>query len=548
MPDFSGARVPARHLQISLLLLLCLSHIQCDGLSCSGSEDTTSDSNEELHWIRRAPAASVAPTSARVMVVSSSLQSLLAHSRAAWRATPRPTDDELGTLWQSKLGWQPWEAAGWSRVGVDQNAPASMFYDRGWWVVVATLDDAEAYAAYRTEQPSSVGTAETGDFKGMNFTLTGQRLHLAADREVLIAALKFEKSPSDAASGDGLPSAWLPDERSFVDRLRYRDLLVRGLESRDPAGVVRPAPWLSNIETSGQSTVLLQRIISQLGPVAFSTELGDEGRTLEMEVLTPGEPGAPRVVEDLGEAGGQLPPVGGLIEPGILGVARVSVDPASLYQLVVSGLPAERRTELDGFWERLNEELQIDARANVLENVQGHAVVAVYGIKTETLEQAGEHWFNSIIQLAATREAVLLPIKDREKMGRVLDALTTVTKGRLQRQAVGDTIQYAFFEDGELKWAFILGDNHVLYVDSAVAFDQAMQYERSAHPLGDSMAETGVSALLGPEQISGVYLDTASLANLLKEAGAQEGAQLLAPLRRGASDDSDRRRRRRHAN
>jgi hypothetical protein len=529
--------VPVRRAYILLILFVCASSIQCDQPSCSpGEEQAADETSDQEHWTRRSAAVGVAPVSARAVVVSSSLNSLLPSTEIAVESLPLASPSRLVGKWEGMFGWKAWDPGGWKVWGVDTGAPAALFYDRGWWAASMTIEDPERFEKVREDWVSneeiSAQAADTEEFEGVNLELGRERLHIASDGEVLLVAIKVTESPSDAAAGSGFPGAWLPDETSFVDRLRYKDLLVDALDFGEPAGIVRPATWMSAHDSTGQAAVLYERIAAQLGPVAFAMAAEPAERRVHLRILTPGEKGAPRAMTDLGRAEGELPPVGGLIEPGVLGVVRVSASPQSLYQLFLSGLPAEQRTEFQGFWRRLDEELKIDARTNVLQNLQGHAVVAVYGIKTEALEAAGDDWINSVVRLQATREAALLPIKDREKMLRVLDALTTVTKNKLKRQAVGETIQYAYFSDGELEWAFILGDNHVLYVDSAVAFDQAMAYEEAAHPLGESMADAEVDKLIEPSQVSGFYVDAENLGNLLTEAENTDGARLLAPLRR----------------
>ncbi|MGM0555843.1 MAG: hypothetical protein ACQEVA_05655 [Myxococcota bacterium] len=519
-------------------MALCAGLVHCDTFSSCGASDPTSEAEAtgDVHWVRDTDAVAMAPVTARTVVVAASLDSLLRTGEVAAKSVPSAAPRAMARAFEQTFGWSIWSASGWRSWGVDPGGAIAVFYDRGWWAVSTTVDNSKAFAKIRegwiADEAIDAAAATTGEFEGVNRQLAGRRLHVASDGKVLLAALKVRESPSDAAARDGFPDAWLPGETAFVERLRYRDLFVESLEFGEPAGIVRPAAWMSGAEASGQEKVLIERIASQIGPVAFAVKIGDDDRSVRLEVRTPGEKGAPRAVTDLGEAGGVLPPVGGFIEPGVLGVARVSAAPSALYQLFSSGLSAERRTEFAEFWRRLDRELRIDARSNVLENVQGHALVAVYGVKTEALEAAGDDWINSVVRLNATREAILVPIKDRQKMRRVLDALTTVTKGNLQRQAVGEMIQYAFFKDGELEWAFILGDNHVLYVDSAVAFDQAMQYERSAHPMGESMVETGIDSLIEPTQVSGFYLDAENLGNLLTEAQNKRGARLLGPLRR----------------
>ena len=194
-------------------------------------------------------------------------------------------------------------------------------------------------------------------------------------------------------------------------------------------------------------------------------------------------------------------------------------------------LPPESRTALDQWIQELDSALAIDLVGDVMTNLAGHAVVAIYGFEPSVLRIDNPQLAFDLLTLKATREAVLMPIADRKRMERVLDAWTQASRGKLSRQPAGDTVQYAWLEDGALSWALILGRDHVVFVDSTAAFDHAIAYERSARPLDAALIERGLPDLFEGIDRSGIYLDTTSLSNLLAESKNEQLASYLRPFK-----------------
>ena len=132
--------------------------------------------------------------------------------------------------------------------------------------------------------------------------------------------------------------------------------------------------------------------------------------------------------------------------------------------------------------------------------------------------------------MKTTRDAVLLPIKERKPVEDLLNSLTQVSRGNLQRQVIRHMIQYAWIEDGELKWALILGDDHVLLVDSAVAFDHANRWERSPQSPGGLLEGRGVEDMLSGREGGGFYVELGALRGIFEEKGPEDLARWLEPF------------------
>ena len=179
----------------------------------------------------------------------------------------------------------------------------------------------------------------------------------------------------------------------------------------------------------------------------------------------------------------------------------------------------------------MRDKLLLEGPEKILENFNGHVVLVFYGLDGESLSADQGMSLRRVLELRATSEAILLPIKSRKKAERLLDKMTQITQGRLSRQRGEHTVQYAWFDEGELEWAFILSDEHIIFVDSATAFGQAMQFERRGRPLGsEEIDKLGIGPLLERRGRSGIYLDTGTLANLLSENGRDTAASWLLPF------------------
>ncbi|MFB6372645.1 MAG: hypothetical protein ABEN55_05945, partial [Bradymonadaceae bacterium] len=253
---------------------------------------------------------------------------------------------------------------------------------------------------------------------------------------------------------------------------------------------------------------------------------------LSIDLRSRSTTGEPVVVSDLGTPSGTFPGLGGLVEPGVLGVVRVSVDPQSVYRLLVSTLPADRRARLKAFWKQLEQKLLIDGPESILENFTGHAVAVFYGLGDDILAGGRGASLRRFFRLQSTREVVVLPITSRTDLERLLDKATQVSRGRLSRQQGKHTVQYAWFRDGTLEWALVLSDEHLVFVDSATSFDKALQFE---HRGGALTARQRKSMRIGPlletRDRSGFFLDAATVGNLLAENGRERAAAWLEPVR-----------------
>ena len=126
--------------------------------------------------------------------------------------------------------------------------------------------------------------------------------------------------------------------------------------------------------------------------------------------------------------------------------------------------------------------------------------------------------------------AAVIPFEDRERLRRVLDAMTQLSKGQLRRQAMDRTIQYAWLDDGALEWILILDDDYLVVVDSMGAFDQVRRWEQSPRPLEGEFAQRQVDDLLDRRQGVGAYLDLATIRAMVREGGDQELARWLLPV------------------
>ncbi len=516
-------------------MMIMLSLGGCGKASCNSTNQmrTPQAPQHAVTWAQGSHLAAFVPSTARTVVFARALSTLTDVLDFGAQRLPLPGVGALHEAWTKTSPIDPFDADALKRAGFDPRANAVLFYDRGYWCIGAHLaaGDRLAKVLQNFEQAHKLEAPDI-DFGSMDVSAFGgggdHPVYVAHDDHTALLAVRAQSTDLD-----GLPQSWLPSSSlsRFVARDLHHKLLADLTKAAEVAGVIRPAAWLADKQAKGHAEVLWRRLLAQVGPVGFALNSVSLDKSVHLRVLTPGNPRAPAMITSLGRAQGDLPPLGGLIEPGVIGVARLSVDPKQLYALFESTLPASQRTELDKFWKDLNDKLSINARRDVLENLRGHAVVVAYGLDRKALEKADLPWFLQVLELKATREAVLLPIKEREPLVQVLDALTTVSKRKLTRQAVGHTLQYAWMENGELKWALIVSDEHVIYVDSAVAFEHAVDYERGAGPMGEKLDKLGITRLFDKKDAAGVYLDAASLADILEEAGHKDAVAWLAPFR-----------------
>jgi len=343
----------------------------------------------------------------------------------------------------------------------------------------------------------------------------------AVDRGAAFRAFFGDRRP-------GSPRQWPHSEAT-------RDLVAAVASDRESPraiGYADPGPWLEQLPAEGQAATIRTRLARQIGPTGFHIALDPTRNQLRIDLRNRSVSGEPTVVADMGEASGERPPLGGLVEPGVLGVLRFAVGPERVYRALESTLPAERREQLEVFWGRARRQLLVDGPEAILEHFTGHAAVVLYGLAAERLGESNLEGLRSIFELRATREVVLLQIESRDEVERLLDKLTQITRGRLSRQRSEHTVQYIWLEEGSLEWALLLGDEYVMFVDSATALQKATRYERVGRPLTDREVETmRIGPLLEGRQRSGLFLDTGILAGLLREHGRERTADFLVPFR-----------------
>lgn len=533
----------------------------CDNFSCQSSEpkSSTTSAQVEASWARHAHISAHIPATARSVFFSRDLATTTEAFGFIDERLPVDGVSVIRQTWNRSAGFDPFDSASLTKIGLDPSAPTAVYYDRGYWVFAAEVKDAELLGAFvegfgaaPSENKQAEGTeiSAKGDSASERFVVEradgALRLSspgegsdslgwLGVDNNTLLAAVRVE-TLSINEDDTGLPSTWLAASKRprFVADAANQKLLRELTPQGAVVGIVRPAAWMADIKASGHADTLLKRLLSQVGPIGVAANSMSLDEGVRLRVLVPGNPTAPAMITSLGQAEGPLAAPDGLVEPGVLAVARLSLDPRKLYELFVSLLPADQRDEVATFWEELDRELSINALRDVLDNLRGHAVLVAYGLDPNALNRDpadAQPWFLRTLKLESTREAVLLPIKEREPLELVLDALTTVSKGKLSRQVAGLTIQCAWMVDGELQWAVILGDEHLIFVDSAVAFEHARAFERGVRPMGAEFEKIGISRLFGPDESAGLYLDTASLGGILSEKSDDDAhAQSLAWL------------------
>ena len=320
----------------------------------------------------------------------------------------------------------------------------------------------------------------------------------------------------------GEEGQWSLDEE---ERSHYEALEP---EAGGVVGVWRPGPVIRRLPGEGQVAALRDQIAAQAGRVYFRIH-GDDGEAT-LELLTPGDTSLQAWVGDLGEAGGALPDMGGLVRPGILGVVRISMEPTLLRRLLEGALSVEDQEALARTLEGLREELQLDLEAAVEGHLLGQAAVVAFSFEDAFYDLRGMELIGALLRLQATREAVLLPVQDRPGLEDLLNVFMQMSQGRMRRQVTGHTVQYAWFDGGSLQWAMILSDSHLLFLDSSVGFDHALSWERNPRSLGDAMEARGVPGLLERDRGVGLFLDLGMIRTLLRGSAHEAAVPWLENL------------------
>ncbi len=419
-----------------------------------------------------------------------------------------------------QLGVDACDAASWERAGFDLAAPAAAALDAGRLVLLARRRDPASPLPPARGQARILGVGE------------GAALALAP-RSALTAILP---DPADSAPFEDRWSEVRP-EASWESSPTHRGLRDALIPHGPFYAVVRPSSWLAGAPTSNaRSEDLLERARLASGRVGVVGRLEPSG-AVRLRVLTALDQGSPQVVTSLGRAKGPLPRLGGLIEPGVLGVLRVSLDPTAAFDMLRSGLEASEREGLEALFSTLQRDFALDVEDAVFSNLVGHAVVVVYGL---TLPSEPPESFTAftrdLLVGRLTHEAVFLPIGDRDRLALFLDAITQLSRGRLVRQRRDDVLEYAWFDLGAreriLRGGALLTATHLVLVDSAVAFNHAASHARVPTDLAPSLSRLGLDRLLEGDARSGFYLDVDALETLLRPSELAVVGEWLSPLDR----------------
>jgi len=522
----------------SLLLLVALGGCEC-------SPDEVASPDRET---REVSPTDVVPTSARALIEAERLDALLDILAAVAGQT---AEDSLlrssRERFRESLDFDLYASDDWQELGIDTASPVRLFEDGGHWVLHSaftrdetletwlkgpgakfqvTREEVEGFDLYRFgEGPKDIAVlylATDGDYA---FTIPVGRAQPRWPSQLEPEPLTVEQVKKRISRWVELGSSERWSQATWAKRID------KELEDEPIVATIRSRTWMkpAREEDPSQASVIYRRIRNQLGPVGIGLRFDPVGRRVRAKLAMSSDPREPTFVQDLQGASGEVPPVGGLIDPGVLGAARISVEPRKFYTLMRSLLPAQLRSELDEVIAEFDSELAIDVVEDVLTNLNGHVIAVFYGFEPDILTGENPTLLADIFRLRATREALLVPIKSRERMEDVLNAATQLSKGKLNRQDTGSSIQYVWVDEG-LQWAIILAKDHIILVDSTAAFDHAVAYERNARPLGEVMRKKGLDTLFSGRDKSGLYLDAQSLSNLMFESKNNDLAAWLRPF------------------
>lgn len=371
-----------------------------------------------------------------------------------------------------------------------------------------TLDHLEAQG-WSVREADELWTLTKGDTQALVRAKQGYMLwHVAPASEADAPRARMAKAAQAARTWTDLPR-----HRALARAAPAKATLHGSIQLKQAAAQL-PAP---NPRAAGLRAVLAQ---SQ-DTVGWSARMEGPKR-VRLVVDTSEQVQAPTPVATLDATQGALPPLGHLIPPGTLGVVRASLDPAQVEVLIQSLLAPDDRRTLEGFEQQMLKEFALPLRKNILQNLQGHAVALLYGIDPEGW--SGESWIDvglSLLTLQGTKEALFVPLKDAKLLRDVLDAMTTLTRGKLVRQGVEHGVHYAWMVQGSLQWAMVVYDHAVIVLDSPAAFKRANAQAQKAQRLDPLWKSVELGSLLEGTNASGVYLDVASLRTLVPAPHAQ---------------------------
>lgn len=444
--------------------------------------------------------------------------------------------------WRRSLGLDPWQSDTWHLLGIDTSRPVDVFLDEGLWVIhgTKTTDGSAKFDTWiRSRETAKTFLVERRNVASLSLEVIALPVsekpailaRATRGNDILIVVgERLAPTQTRLEKVDKHLQKWmnLSGQSVWASQPWTRDFQVPGID-RPVVGGIKPRHWLARESSEGHAALLWLRLRNQLGPIAFAAHFDKPTQTFTLDVQSTSDPREPAFVRDLQGASGDLPAAGALVVPGVLAVARLSVNPRKFYELVRSTFPAEQRLELDRLVHELDEQLAINIMDDLLDNLYGHIVVVVYGFDARIFKEQDSGLLANILFLKGTREAVYIPVKSRQRIEDLLNAWTQISKGKLNRQVVQQTIQYAWFEDGNLTWALLLGPDHVILVDSTAAFDRAMAFQRSAPSV--KAADERVMPLLEGRDLSGFFVDTRALANLMGTEPLDSFQRVLEPLK-----------------
>ena len=461
--------------------------------------------------------AELVPADADLVVYSGSLTELINAIDQVSRRTP--------------LAIPPMkDLASWVELGAALDAPALAYWSHGQLAVAmwadhesgANVEEAWSGSLERREVDPGMrrgeGWREYSDGSWTSFASTDSR------RIVVGWPLREGVSSLDTAIWE------LGENHRAVGEEKKELLELTGAQESVVHGVIRGNELVRGLSGEGRAAFLRNHLAEQLGEVYFSVSLEEEGEKLTLDLLTPGGTSLPMIIDGLGSARGELPALGGLARPGILGMIRLSADPEQILQLIRMMLAPEERGRLDGLLTEMREELLIDVEKDILQNITGQIAVVFYGLEDSFFDREGVDLVASLIRLQSTREAVLVPFDDRERMEEIFNIFTQLSRGSLRRQVIRHTVQYAWFDDGALLWAVIMNDDHLLFVDSAVAFDHASAWERSPGQMGGALDERDVAGMMESDRGMAAYLDLSTIRSVIDQGGMPDAAEWLESL------------------
>ncbi len=416
----------------------------------------------------------------------------------------------------------------WAAVGAWMEGSAAAVVDDGEWMIMGWVDPEgesslerwpgtgeEVEEAFADE----VRRLDTSGWGAGWVASDGRRLAVGTDLEKAQQWWALNEEEWMVPERDHRPDAW----PASLDRWRVHGQIgVSGLLADR-----LPEPESERMDMVGQALLRGLETVHLARPMGG--DVPDDGRRV-IELWTPGADAQIEMAMELGEARGELPDLGGLVQSGVPGVIRVSGDAEALFMGWRRTLGAAEQEAFSGVLEQLDEELEIDVMADVVANLSGQWAVVFLGLEQGFFELQGRERIASMIRLEAPRVAAVIPFEDRDRLRQLLDATTQLSKGKLRRQAMDRTIQYAWLDDGALQWIVILDEDYLVVVDSMGAFDQVRRWEQSPQPLEGVFAERGVDALLERRQGLGAYLDLATIRGMVREGGDVELASWLKPV------------------